>query len=80
MPRFEINGPTNNPYGGSICLPYLPLPEGVEAKVGDHATIQIVEAATHGAAMYSVRPFIPRVDLCIEGIGTRVQALTTTAS
>ena len=52
--RFEIEGPTDDPYDGSICLPQVPLPEGFEAEVGGHATIQIVEAAVHGAAMYSV--------------------------
>ncbi|KAH9899106.1 hypothetical protein F4778DRAFT_186325 [Xylariomycetidae sp. FL2044] len=50
---FEIEGPTDGPYPGTICLPYLPIPEGFEVKVGDHATIQIIEAATHGASQYS---------------------------
>ena len=72
VPRFEIRGPTDNPYDGSICLPHVPLPEGTEVKVGDHATIQIVEAATHGAAMYSVRSFIRHAGSDIDGISTGV--------
>ncbi|KAI1085558.1 hypothetical protein F5B20DRAFT_518821 [Whalleya microplaca] len=53
VPRFEIIGPTDNPYPDSICLPQVSLPEGLKANVGDLATIQVVEAAKHGAAMYS---------------------------
>ena len=54
VPRFEIQGPTNDPYPGSICLPQVPLPPGLEAQIGDRATIQVVQAAEHGAALYSV--------------------------
>lgn len=52
--RFEIEGPTDYPYPGTICLSQLPIPEGFEVKVGDHATIQVIETALHGASMYSV--------------------------
>ncbi|KAI1875116.1 uncharacterized protein JN550_002545 [Neoarthrinium moseri] len=52
-PRFEIEGPSNNPYPGTICLPQVPVPSGYDIKPGDRATIQVVEAAVHGAAMYS---------------------------
>ncbi len=52
---FQILGPTNNPYPGTICLTQLPLPVGANVKPGDLATIQIVETAQHGAALYSVR-------------------------
>ena len=72
VPRFEIRGPTDNPYDGSICLPHVPLPEGAEVKIGDHATIQIVEAATHGAAMYSVCFFIQHAGSDMDGIGRGV--------
>jgi hypothetical protein len=54
---FQILGPTNNPYPGTICLTQLPLPVGADVKPGDLATIQIVETAQHGAALYSVRCF-----------------------
>ncbi|RAL13213.1 copper acquisition factor BIM1-like domain-containing protein [Aspergillus homomorphus CBS 101889] len=52
LPVFEITGPSNNPYPGTICLPQVPLPADVTVKAGDNATIQIVEAAKHGAALY----------------------------
>lgn len=51
---FEIRGPTDGPYPGTVCLPQLPIPEGFEVEIGGHATIQVVEVAKHGAAMYSV--------------------------
>ncbi|KAF9891167.1 hypothetical protein FE257_004731 [Aspergillus nanangensis] len=50
---FEIVGPTNNPYPGTVCLPQVPLPANVSVQVGDLATIQIVELAKHGAALYN---------------------------
>ncbi|KAH8680517.1 hypothetical protein BX600DRAFT_444586 [Xylariales sp. PMI_506] len=53
VPGFEIQGPTNNPYPGTLCLPRVPLPIGYSPQVGDLATIQVVEAAVHGAALYS---------------------------
>ncbi|PWY96458.1 hypothetical protein BO94DRAFT_570768 [Aspergillus sclerotioniger CBS 115572] len=49
---FEITGPTNNPYPGTICLPQVPLPANMTVSPGDNATIQIVEAAKHGAALF----------------------------
>lgn len=54
---FQIEGPTSLPYPGTICLPQVPLPEGFTVKAGDHATIQIVLTAKHGAALYNVRSF-----------------------
>lgn len=54
---FGIIGPTNNPYPGTICLTQIPLPVNASVKPGDLATIQIVEQAQHGAALYSVSPF-----------------------
>ncbi|KAL4896084.1 hypothetical protein BDV59DRAFT_171987 [Aspergillus ambiguus] len=50
---FQISGPTNNPYPGTICLPQVPLPANISVKPGDHATIQVVETAKHGAALYN---------------------------
>lgn len=55
VPLFEVVGPTDNPYPGTFCLPQVPLPKGVNVKVGDKATIQVVEAANHGGALYNVR-------------------------
>ncbi|OAR02937.1 hypothetical protein LLEC1_04935, partial [Akanthomyces lecanii] len=50
---FQIIGPTNNPYPGTVCLTQIPLPAGANVKAGDEATIQVVETAQHGAALYS---------------------------
>ncbi|KAM0545926.1 hypothetical protein ACHAO7_008061 [Fusarium culmorum] len=55
VPMFQILGPTNNPFPGTICLPQVPLPKNTTVKAGDKATIQVVELAIHGAALYSVR-------------------------
>lgn len=54
QPMFGITGPTNELYPGSICLPQVPLPANYTATVGANATIQIIEAAQHGAALMNV--------------------------
>ncbi|MCJ1383937.1 hypothetical protein MMC17_007051 [Xylographa soralifera] len=53
MPVFQITGPSKQAYAGGFCLPQVPLPAGVSPNIGDNATIQVVEAAVHGAALYS---------------------------
>ncbi|MCJ1376760.1 hypothetical protein MMC20_008005 [Loxospora ochrophaea] len=50
---FEITGPSKEPYPGGFCLPQVPLPANFTANIGDNATIQVVETAVHGAALYS---------------------------
>lgn len=50
---FQLIGPTNNPYPGTVCLPQVPLPANTTVQPGDKATIQLVELAQHGAALYS---------------------------
>jgi len=50
---FQIVGPSKNPYPGTFCLPQVPLPANTTVNVGDNATIQVVETAIHGAALYS---------------------------
>jgi capsular polysaccharide biosynthesis protein len=50
---FEIVGPDNDPYPGTICIPQVKLPAGIEVQVGDNATIQVIELAQHGAALYN---------------------------
>ncbi|KAJ4385991.1 hypothetical protein N0V93_008882 [Gnomoniopsis smithogilvyi] len=50
---FQIVGPSANPYPGTICLPEVPLPANASVKAGDNATIQVVEIAKHGAALFS---------------------------
>jgi hypothetical protein len=54
VPVFQLTGPDNNAYPGTYCLPQVPLPPGLSFNIGDNATIQVVEAAAHGAALYSV--------------------------
>jgi len=53
VPAFQIIGPTNNPYPGTFCLPQVGLPANLSINIGDNATIQVVETAKHGAALYS---------------------------
>lgn len=50
---IELIGPTNEPYPGTWCFPQLPLPANQTVKVGDNATIQLIETAKHGAALYN---------------------------
>lgn len=50
---LNIVGPSKNPWPGTFCLPQVPLPAGLTVNVGDHATIQIIETALHGAALYN---------------------------
>ena len=54
VPAFSITGPSNDQYDGTICLPQVPLPAKVSFNVGDNITIQVVELAQHGAAIYNV--------------------------
>ncbi|PSS28292.1 hypothetical protein M430DRAFT_113882 [Amorphotheca resinae ATCC 22711] len=53
VPVFQIVGPSRNPYPGTFCLPQVPLPANTTVNVGDNATIQVVETAVHGAALFS---------------------------
>lgn len=59
LPVFQITGPSNVQYNGTFCLPQVPLPAGYTPKVGDNATIQVIETAQHGAALYNVRKPAP---------------------
>ncbi|KAF3026428.1 hypothetical protein E8E14_011367 [Neopestalotiopsis sp. 37M] len=53
VPVFNIEGPTNAEYHDGVCLDRVPLPANVTVRPGDNATVQIVQAAKHGAALYS---------------------------
>ncbi|EEP78872.1 conserved hypothetical protein [Uncinocarpus reesii 1704] len=53
VPPINLVGPTVEPYPGTFCLPQIPLPANISVKVGDNATIQLVEIAKHGAALYN---------------------------
>ncbi len=50
---FQIIGPTTQPYPGTFCLPQVPLPANITVNVGDNATIQVIETAVRGAALYN---------------------------
>jgi hypothetical protein len=51
---FQIIGPTNNAYPGQFCLPQIGMPANVSLQVGQNITLQVVEAAKHGAALFTV--------------------------
>ena len=63
---FGIMGPNNTAYIGSICMPQVPLPANYTAVVGNNATIQIIETAQHGAALYNVSWQSPFQDVATE--------------
>ncbi|KAI1778720.1 hypothetical protein F4818DRAFT_226846 [Hypoxylon cercidicola] len=50
---FQLLGPSKGPYPGTVCLPQVPLPANMSFNAGDNATIQVVEIAQHGAALFS---------------------------
>ncbi|KAH9905478.1 hypothetical protein F4778DRAFT_709744 [Xylariomycetidae sp. FL2044] len=50
---FQLLGPSKGPYPGTVCLPQVPLPTNMTFNPGDNATIQVVEIAQHGAALFS---------------------------
>ncbi|RPA74520.1 hypothetical protein BJ508DRAFT_189206, partial [Ascobolus immersus RN42] len=53
LPVFQIVGPSKDPFPGTFCLPQVPLPKDTNVKVGDNATIQVIQVALHGAALYN---------------------------
>jgi hypothetical protein len=55
VPVFQITGPTSlTTYNGTFCLPQVPTPVNHTFQVGDNATIQVIEAAVHGAGLFNV--------------------------
>jgi hypothetical protein len=54
VPVFQLTGPTNVMYPGTFCLPQIAMPANISFNVGDNITIQVVETAVHGAALYGV--------------------------
>lgn len=50
---LNIMGPSAQPWPGTFCLPQVPLPAHLNINVGDNATIQVIETALHGAALYN---------------------------
>ncbi|KAL2162582.1 hypothetical protein VTH06DRAFT_7496 [Thermothelomyces fergusii] len=85
--KLYLEGPTDNPYPGTVCLPKLDLPAEVRRRIrsGDLATIQVVEAAKHGAGMFSCADIIftddesavPEVneENCFNSTGIRVSGV-----
>ncbi|KAK4120137.1 hypothetical protein N657DRAFT_649489 [Parathielavia appendiculata] len=58
--KFHLQGPTDAPYPDTVCLPKLWLPEDVRSRIksGDLATIQVVQAAKHGAGLFTCADII----------------------
>lgn len=54
---LEVTGPNNTQYPGQFCYPQVRMPANVTLAVGQNITIQVIEIAQHGAALYSVRFF-----------------------
>ena len=54
VPPFQLLGPSNLEYPGTFCLPQVPMPVNVTLSVGDNITLQVIETAQHGAALYNV--------------------------
>lgn len=50
---INLLGPSGQPWPGTFCLPQVPLPAHLNVSVGDNATIQVIETALHGAALYN---------------------------
>ena len=59
VPPFQVIGPTNNEYQGQFCLPQVPMPVNLTLEVGHNVTLQVIEVAQHGAALYNVRTLLP---------------------
>lgn len=53
-PVIGLEGPSNDEYPGQFCIPQIGMPPNLNLQVGDNITIQVVEIAQHGAALYSV--------------------------
>lgn len=54
VPPFQLVGPDNNEYKGQFCLPQIGMPKNLDLQVGTNITIQVIELAQHGAALYNV--------------------------
>lgn len=53
VPPFQLVGPNNFEYPGQFCLPQVGMPKNLDLEVGTNITIQVVELAQHGAALYN---------------------------
>jgi hypothetical protein len=89
VPPFSIHGPSDVQYNGSFCLPQVPLPTNVTFNIGDNITIQVVELAQHGAAIYNCADVtladpkdVPQVNAsnCFNSTDLEFQLVFTTTS
>jgi hypothetical protein len=68
---FQITGPTNTEYpNASFCLPQVPLVSNLTFNIGDNVTIQVIELAQHGAAIYNVGNLIRSPSIEIDKMAT----------
>jgi len=51
---FQMTGPSDNPFPGTFCLPQVAIPSLISVKSGDLASIQVIQAAKHGAGLFNV--------------------------
>jgi hypothetical protein len=54
VPPFQLVGPSNVEYPGQFCLTQIGMPKNLDLQVGTNITIQVIELAQHGAALYNV--------------------------
>nr|OQO20068.1 hypothetical protein B0A51_13999 [Rachicladosporium sp. CCFEE 5018] len=54
VPPFQVVGPRNTEYpGSSFCIPQIGMPANLSLQIGTNITLQVIELAQHGAALYS---------------------------
>ncbi|KKA31144.1 hypothetical protein TD95_000570 [Thielaviopsis punctulata] len=53
VPPFELLGPSNGPFPGTLCLPDIKVPEALGVRAGMNATLQVIELAVHGASLFA---------------------------
>lgn len=62
---FQLVGPSNDEYDGQFCLPQVGMPKNLDLQVGANITIQVIELAQHGAALYNVCLPFPACTGCV---------------
>jgi len=58
VPPFQLVGPNNVEYDGQFCIPQVGMPANLSLQVGQLITLQVIETAQHGAALYNVNSAI----------------------
>jgi hypothetical protein len=54
-PPIAVAGVNASTWPGQVCIPQTSMPTGMQYNIGDLATIQVVQVAATGEAVYSVR-------------------------